>query len=154
MLSVHIKFFWKIIRGLELVFLPHFQYSFWRKIFLLLCSINWPNFIVWLPLLCEILDNMSIANVCIAGCDVINFEVNLIFLIKPFFLNNQNVVQNLKTKSKIFFIIFKGLSVKQIIQIGRWEPDFNIFFSIFKLIYFLIIVVLLFSINYIFFAPG
>ena len=48
----------------ELVSLPHFLHNFWRKIFLLLYSINWPNFIVWLPLLCEILGNMCIAIVC------------------------------------------------------------------------------------------
>ena len=40
---------------MELVSLPHFLHNFWRKIFLLLYSINWPNFIIQLPLLCEIL---------------------------------------------------------------------------------------------------
>ena len=60
--------------------------------FLLLNSINWPNFIVWLPLLCEILGNMCITIVYKTGCDVIDFEVNLIFLIKPFYLPNQKVV--------------------------------------------------------------
>ena len=45
----HIKLFLKIKRGLELVSLPYFlhnikQYKiFWRKISLLLYSINWPN---------------------------------------------------------------------------------------------------------------
>ena len=33
----------------------------------------------------NILDNMCIAVVCFPGCEVINFEINLIFLIKPFF---------------------------------------------------------------------
>ena len=41
---------------------------------------------------CEILGNMRIAIVCKSGCDVMNFEVNLIFLIKPFFLHEQKVV--------------------------------------------------------------
>ena len=54
--------------------------------------INWPNFIVWLRLLCEILGNMSIAIVCKPGCDVMNFEDNLIFQIKQFFLHDQKVV--------------------------------------------------------------
>ena len=54
---IHIKLFKKIKRGLELVSLPHFLHNFWRKIFLLLHSINWPNFIVWLLLLREILVN-------------------------------------------------------------------------------------------------
>ena len=40
---------------LQLVSLLYFVYNFWRKIFLLSCFINWPNFIAWLPLLCEIL---------------------------------------------------------------------------------------------------
>ena len=42
--------------------------------------------------LCEILGNMCIAIVCKPGCDVMNFEVNLIFLIKPFFLHGKKVV--------------------------------------------------------------
>ena len=81
-----------ILTFFETVSLPHFPYNFWKKVFLLLCSINWQNFIVWLPLLCEILDNMCIAIVCKTGCDVMNFEFILIFLIKPFFLHHQNVV--------------------------------------------------------------
>ena len=61
----------------KLVSLPHFLHDFWRKIFLLLYSINCPSFIVWLPLLREILGNMYII-IC-TMCDI-----NLIFLIKPF----------------------------------------------------------------------
>ena len=38
---------------------------------------NLPDFIVWLPLLCEILDNMCIAIDWKPGCDVMNFEVSL-----------------------------------------------------------------------------
>ena len=52
--------------------------------FLMLYYINWPIFIVWLSLLLEILGSMCIAIVYFPGCDVINFEINLIFLIKPF----------------------------------------------------------------------
>ena len=66
--------------------------NFWIKICLLLYGINWPNFIVWLPLLCEILSNMRIAIVCKLGCDAMNFEVKLIFLTKSFFLHDQKVV--------------------------------------------------------------
>ena len=50
----------------------------------MLYSIIWPNFIVWLPLLLEILGSMCIVIVCQLGCDVIKFEINLIFLTKPF----------------------------------------------------------------------
>ena len=98
LLSPYIKlFFKKIKRGLELVILPRFSHHFWRKIFFLLCSINWPDFIVWLPLLCEILGNICIRINCKPRCDVLNFEVNLVFLIKLFFLHDENVV----TKTQI-----------------------------------------------------
>ena len=49
LLIPHVKLFLKIKRGRELVSLPHFLHDFWRKIFILLYSMNWPNFIVWLP---------------------------------------------------------------------------------------------------------
>ena len=54
----------KTNRGRELVSLPHFLHDFWRRMFLLLYSINWPNFIVWLPLIREILGNMCTVIVC------------------------------------------------------------------------------------------
>ena len=41
------------------------------------------SFIVWLPFIREILSNMSIVIICKPGCDVINFKINIIFLIKP-----------------------------------------------------------------------
>ena len=71
-------------KGLGIVFTQRFVYDFSRKMFLILYSINWPNFIVWLPLLRDILGNICIAIVCFPDCDVISFEINLIFLIKPF----------------------------------------------------------------------
>ena len=67
-----------------------------------------------------------------------NFEINLIFLIKLFFLHEQIVMTKtqiswerkelLRWNKKQFFIIFKGLFMKQITQFffGRWESDFNI----------------------------
>ena len=42
-----------------------------------------PSFIVWLPVLLEILGNMFIAITCYPDCNVINFEINLILLINP-----------------------------------------------------------------------
>ena len=83
-------------RGLGLVFLYHTLHDIWRKVFLLLYSINWPNFIVWFHLLCDILGNMCIAIVCWPGCDVISFEINQSFLIRLFFLYDQNI------KTKIY----------------------------------------------------
>ena len=77
--------FWFFRKGLGTVSPLHFLYDFSRKMFLILYSINWPNFIVWLPLIFEILGNICIAIVCFLDRDVINSEINLIFLIKPFF---------------------------------------------------------------------
>ena len=71
--------------GLGIVSPPNFVYDFSRKMFLMLWYINWPRFIVWLLLLIEILFNMCIAIVCFPGCDITDFEIDLIILIKPFF---------------------------------------------------------------------
>ena len=46
---------------LAIVSPPYFVYDSSRKMFLKLYSINWPNFITWLPLLLEILFEMCIA---------------------------------------------------------------------------------------------
>ena len=62
-----------------------FLYSFSRKVFLILYSINWPNFISWLPLLLEILDSICIVNIFCSACNTIHFEINLRFFIKPLF---------------------------------------------------------------------
>ena len=53
-------------KGLEKVSPPQNVYHFSRKMILMLYDINWPNFIVRLPLLLEILSNMCIAFVCTA----------------------------------------------------------------------------------------
>ena len=53
--------FWFLGKGLELVSPPHLIYDFWRKMFLMLYFISWPNVVAWLPLLLEILDNLCIA---------------------------------------------------------------------------------------------
>ena len=58
----------------------------------MLYSINSPNFIAWLPLLLEILGDMRITTVCYPRCDVMDFEINLIFLIESFFLHDQKVM--------------------------------------------------------------
>ena len=71
-------------KGLEIVSPPHFENNLSRKMVLMLYPINGTNFIVWFPLLLEILAKMCNAIVCWPGCDVTNFEINLIFLIKPF----------------------------------------------------------------------
>ena len=82
-------------KDLGIVSPAHLVHDFLAKMFFVLCSTNWPNFIAWLLLLFEILGNMCIAIVYYPGCDVMNFEINFIFLIKPFFLHDQKV----KTKT-------------------------------------------------------
>ena len=54
--------FWE--KGLGIVSTPHFVYDFSTEMFLMLHSINSPNFIVWLSSLLEILGNMCIEVVC------------------------------------------------------------------------------------------
>ena len=90
---------------------------------LMLYSVNWPTFIVWLLLFLEILGNMCIAIVCYPCCDVMSFEINLIFLIKPFFFiwpktKTKSVLRTkrafLRWNKKTFFIIFKGLLVEKV----------------------------------------
>ena len=76
-------------KSLAIVSPAHFVYDFSTKMFLMLYSINKPNFIAWFPLLLEILGNMCIAIVCEPGCDVMNFDINLIFLIESLFLHDQ-----------------------------------------------------------------
>ena len=78
-------------KDLRLVSAPHFVYDFLRRMFPMLYSINWPNFIVLMPLLLEILDNICIGIVCFPGCDVKNFETIVIFPIKPLFYMTRNV---------------------------------------------------------------
>ena len=54
-------------------------------------SINWPSFIVWLPLLRE-----GFTIVYFLGYDVINFEINLIIQIEPFSYMTKMSRQNFK----------------------------------------------------------
>ena len=63
-------------KGQEIVSPAHFAYDFLTKMFLMLYSINYPNFIAWFSLLLEILGNMYIAIAC--------YPLQL-----PFFLHDQ-----------------------------------------------------------------
>ena len=66
-------------------------YNFLRKMFLMLYSMNWPNVIVWLLLLLEVLGNVCIAIVCFPRWDVIYFKINLIVIIRLFlFMSNKS----------------------------------------------------------------
>ena len=84
-------------KGLGIVSPAHFVDDFSTKMFRMLYSINLPNFIAWLPLLLQILGNICIAIVGYPGCDVMDFEINLIFLIEPFFLHDQKFITNIKS---------------------------------------------------------
>ena len=65
---------------------------------------------------------MYIIIVCFPGGDAINFEITLIFLIKPFFCMTKNSGQKFKyleneksfSEKKKVFIIFIGILLKQI----------------------------------------
>ena len=100
---------------------PWFVDGFSRKIFIVLYSIIWPNFIVWLPLLLKILGNMCIVIIPCPVCDVINFETIHNSLIKLCFYiikksgQKGKYLKNDKSFSheiKAFFFIFKRLSLK------------------------------------------
>ena len=79
-----------------------------------------------MPLLLEILGNMCIAIVCYPGCDVMDFEINLIFLIELFFLHDQKVMtKNLnimrkkrafKVKQKSFSLFLKDFQLSKIVS--------------------------------------
>ena len=98
----------------------NFDLIFQEKYF----SVNWPNFIVWLTLRLEILSSMCNVIVCCPVGGVINFEINLSFIIKLFscmikkvkekFLNILRMKRAFNMKKKAFFIILKVLSLKQI----------------------------------------
>ena len=107
------------------------------KKFVFLYSINWSSFIVWLLLLREILGNMYIVFVCKPGCDVMNFEINLIFLIRLFFLHDQKVIikiwisweqKELLIWNKKHFLSFSRAFNEENIAnfFGRWDSDFKI----------------------------
>ena len=75
---------------------PHFVYNFSRKVILMLNFINWPSFLIWFPLLLQILGNVCIAIIFFSGCDVIDFQSNHTPLIKPLFYD-----EKFKTKIQI-----------------------------------------------------
>ena len=98
------SFLRKTKAGLELVFLPNFLHDFSRKVFPLLYFINCLNFIAWLLLFREILSNICIATDCEPGCDVINFEINL--MSGRFFIWEEK--QLLRWNKKHFSSFLKG----------------------------------------------
>ena len=112
-------------KGMGLVSSPLFLYYFSRKFFNMLRCINWHSFIVWLLLLLEILGNICITIVYWPGCDVIEFEINQIFLIKLFYYMTKKSKQKLKyfENEKSFWGAIKDIFHHFKSQI--WECAFN-----------------------------
>ena len=110
-------------KDLGIVSPSHFVHDFLRKMFLILYfimlySINIPNFIAWLSLLLEILVNMCIVVICCPVFDFINFEINLNFLINPFSYMTKMSEQKFKHLQKKLF---------------RWNKHFSSFWRRFQL---------------------
>ena len=77
--------------------------------FLMLHSINWLNFIVWFPLRLEILGNSSI-KIVLNQAMTLTFEINLVFLIKPFWYMTEKPRQKLRylENEKSFLVEIKS----------------------------------------------
>ena len=101
-----------------------------QKMLLMLYSINWPNVIIWLSLLLEILSNMWIAIDCWPGCDIIDFEISPIFITKPFLYITKKSRQKFKYLEKeksfkgeiksIFYHFWKASSCQKLFQTCKY----------------------------------
>ena len=118
----HKAFFVK--RGVKLFSLPHFLHDSWSELFLTLYSINWPDLIVWLPLLFEIFGNiMCIVIVYFPVCSIVSFlKLTLAFLTCCFPTWPKKLGQKFKylknEKKKAFFIIFKRAFIEELFKYG------------------------------------
>ena len=74
---------------------------------------------------------MCIAIVCLPRCDITNLETNLIILIKPFFLDDQNVNTNVKH----FLSFFEGLLFKRIRKIFLEGDNLTLMRKFLEMIY-------------------
>ena len=79
-------------KDLEIASPEHFVCDFLTEMFRMLYSINWPNFIVWLPLLLEILGNMFI--------EVVNQVLRHKFQNYPDLSNQAVFINDWKVKTK------------------------------------------------------
>ena len=80
-------------KGLGIVSTPHFVHGFQEKCFSCCILLNDQ---ISLSDCLYFLGNMRIAFVCFPGCYVINFEINLVFLIKRFFYITKKSRQKFK----------------------------------------------------------
>ena len=84
-------------KGSGTSFSTTFCVYFSRKMFLMLHSINWPNFIVWLSLLpSRDIGQYVYYNCLLSRMWRLKFEINLIFLIKPFWYMTEKSRQKFK----------------------------------------------------------
>ena len=106
--------------------LSQFLHNFWRNFFFLVMYYTFTKFHCLVAFTLWDIGQYLYCNCLLTRLHVMNFEINLTFLIKPFFLHDQKVMikldylqqkELLRWNKKHFFIIFKGLSMKQITQI-------------------------------------
>ena len=106
--------------------MSHFLYNFWKKIFLLLYSINWPSFIIWF-----LYFERSRA-ICLLHLFVNQVVTSWIYLSNQVDFStwpkshdkNLNILRikiTFKMKQKPLFIIFKGLLMKQVTHFFEGE---------------------------------
>ena len=76
-----------------------------RKVFLVLYSSNWPDFIVWLPLPLEILGNICTEIICLENCDVKIFQINFFF--QTMKINNPFVFMTKKSRKKFKYLEYE-----------------------------------------------
>ena len=92
--------------------------------------------IVWLPLLLKIVNNTSIVIIYCPVCDVIDFEIDQIFLIELFFYLTKKLGQNYKDlkKKRSFSQEIKNIfhhyqraftEVNKNNFFRKWDSDFN-----------------------------
>ena len=115
-------------KRLGIVSPAHFVYDFSTQLFLMLysfsCYIQFHCLVAFILL--EILGNVCIAIVFYPGCDVMDFEINYIFLIEPFFLHDQKVMTKtqiswewkelLRWNKKDFSSFLKGFQLSKIVS--------------------------------------
>ena len=118
----------KKMTGVQDVFLPDFSNNFWRKMFLLSYSIDWPNFITWLPLLLEMLENVY----CI--CLLSSRKLTLAILSSRFSYKTKNQ-DNLKRYLRFRMITSQNLSYKA--RVKNFFYFVEKFCSVLKIIKFL-----------------
>ena len=116
--------------------MAYFLHDFWRKLFLTLYFISWPNLIAWQSLLLEILGIMCIVITCWPVFNVINFEINHRIPIKPFFCitkksrRKHKYLRNKKSCSKwnkkYILSFLKGFHCQKLYQTWEWALNYCI----------------------------